>query len=483
MEEKKSTTTTKRLRQIKVEPISQPPTPEKTINNKNETLRKLSDPPRRSQRTSSKKSDDLGTTKKTIIIDETMDIVDDDVTVTEPSMYEDAVGSKLLPMNSTMLNPNSTMTIDRKLFNVTVVLEKVNDTTRPLSQKNSIQSINGSRKNSVKEQEKTYTVETPSERAPPPLAATVNNTLKKKLQALKKHYQQRDELITDDESSPERKNTRNFVTKKQKKVSSPLVSDEDNDDDDDSDEVAPSTPLAELSKMKNKKLKHKANALFSPYGKESVKKKVEAFEQAVKSPVKIPVAIDAPTRVTRTKTRAMKAAEDIDNDLQPPITLAQKLARKSIAKAKKISLNCEKRKQDEGKENALESAQKQSTRLQKLSEKLMAKQKERITPVKKSRLQMPMSVTKLHQTPAKQVHLPIKPLTASKIYNMGSSTESLTISKPNSKLGSTDSLNDKKKAVVDEDDARWRKEEAMKQQSEDKRRRREEKELKNKLAR
>lgn len=95
---------------------------------------------------------------------------------------------------------------------------------------------------------------------------------------------------------------------------------------------------------------HKLNALFSPYGAESVKKRVQAFEQA--SSPKF-VETDASTRVTRTKTRAMAAAaasESLVQPVQPVQSLAQKLARKSLAKAKKISLAKQIKDLDESKE-------------------------------------------------------------------------------------------------------------------------------------
>lgn len=177
----------------------------------------------------------------------------------------------------------------------------------------------------------------------------------------------------------------------------------------------------------------------------------------------------------------MKAAEGVDI-VPTPITNAQKLARKSLAKAKRISLIRQKREQDESKENTTTNVEQKNNKIDLASEKLLAKIKERITPIKKSRLQMPMSVSKLHQTPAKQIQMPMKALTSSKNHhNIVSSTELLLSSKANSKFGSTDSLD--KKKLIDEDDARWRKEEAMKQQSEEKRKKREEKEMKNKLAR
>lgn len=58
---------------------------------------------------------------------------------------------------------------------------------------------------------------------------------------------------------------------------------------------------------------------------------MKAFEQVALSPKNEELAV----RVTRTKTRAMTAANYSEI---PTPTLAQKSARKSLAKAKKISL-------------------------------------------------------------------------------------------------------------------------------------------------
>lgn len=99
---------------------------------------------------------------------------------------------------------------------------------------------------------------------------------------------------------------------------------------------------------------HKGNALFSPYALDSVKKRVAAFEQAgLNSPKSTEVETDAPTRITRTKTRAMAAAaasEQPAQPVQPVQSIGQKLARKSLARAKKISLAKQTKDSDDGKE-------------------------------------------------------------------------------------------------------------------------------------
>ncbi|XP_015118043.1 inner centromere protein [Diachasma alloeum] len=401
--------------------------------------------------------------KTPIIIDETLELPEND-TITDPSLYEDAVG-KSIPMNSTM-NPNTTMTIDRKMMNATVVLEKINETitikkssinSQPTSQKTSLQSV-------------------------PMISPVValesvltqpKRTLQNKLAALKASLanQEFDAILTDDESSPERKGLPKKPKrlpeklKKPRKVSS-------------SEEESPSTPQkiprTDSKSKPLRDLKYKSNALFSPYAKESVKRKVEAFEQAVQNSPK--QDMDPPTRVTRTKTRAMAAAAV--EEVPHVQTLAQKLARKSLAKAKKISLTRQKRENDESKENLLASATK-TKYFPMPNEKLTIKQSQRTTPISKSRMQMPMSVNRIHHTPASHIPPP-KSVTASKAHGVGS-TESLVASKPLSKSGSMDSLAEKKRLA--EEDARKKKEENLKALSEEKKRKREEKELKNKMAR
>ncbi|KAF7996350.1 hypothetical protein HCN44_001982 [Aphidius gifuensis] len=372
IEEKETHAKRGRPVKVKTEPVSLPASPEKTINEPETPVKQLSQPVRQSQRSSVQKINSVNNNiKQSVVIDETMDVDDDDITITEKSTYEDALPvGKNVPMNSTMLNPNSTMTIDRKMLNVTVVLEKI-DKVQSISQKNSLQSNIGSQRNSVQEQEKTYTVTTPTEVVS--AAISSKERLQNKLHALKQQYQQQQELITDDESSPDNRKkvkpvknqNEKIPTKKTRVLRSSLIS----EDDDDEDNVAPS-PLKKPSKLKDKKLKstttatttttttdatqYKSTTLFSPYAKNSVKKKVEAFEQAVNSPANKAVAVDVPTRVTRTKTRAMKAAEGAELPTPTPMTNAQKLARKSLAKAKKISLIRQKREQDERSTDSLD---------------------------------------------------------------------------------------------------------------------------------
>lgn len=276
--------------------------------------------------------------EKNDIIDQTLSApVTDDID--EPSMYEDAL-PKHPPIMSSTMKVSSTL-ID-KMMNVTVVLEPLskqimlNETVT--IKKSSVNSINDELNNKQHiEQNNTiindenklsscYSSET---------KMTSKNQEKDKFQQFKDAMANKefDELITDDESSPEINRVRGKVqnlkvdvnSKKQKKIiQSPSTSD---------DEVL-NTPVRPVMKenaaLKEIKSTYKSNILFSPYAKESVKKRVEAFEQVCMSSPRL-IDEDAPVRITRTKTRAMAAAE-------ADKTVAQKLARKSLARAKKISL-------------------------------------------------------------------------------------------------------------------------------------------------
>ncbi|XP_012254291.2 inner centromere protein A-like isoform X2 [Athalia rosae] len=238
---------------------------------------------------------------------------------------------------------------------------------------------------------------------------------------------------------------------------------------------------------KESKSTRKANALFSPYATDSVKKRVEAFEQVgLNSPKS--VEINAPTRVTRTKTRAMAAAETTTNvvpPMQPVQSVAQKLARKSLAKAKKISLARQIKDSEESKENdRSSSASMKSKKLLVINEKTMQKQQLRTTPLTKSRLQQPMSVNRLHQTPMNgqtfSNHTGV--MSASRgniITNMDSFLQS---AKQAQQISLAEKIEEKRRKA-NEEDVRRKREEALKAMAEEKKRKREEKQLKNKLAR
>lgn len=261
------------------------------------------------------------------IISPTTDIV-------EESIYEDAIGKPTPIMNSTL---KYSSILPEKILNATVVLE-------PLQQQRKLNETVVIDKTSNKQSNRDNDREEPS-----------SNKVQDNMQLNEEVMRQNDaldmynDLITDDESSPEMQKSKKQVQKQKKNLA--YMSSNDNDDDD--DEV-PNTPvnkakdnfkepvaLSQIAQV-NKPM-FKANALFSPYAKESVKKRVEAFEQAV---IQSPKSVDvnAPTRITRTKTRAMAAKEAEEDAKSTDKSYTQILARKSLAKAKKIACLVEKNK-------------------------------------------------------------------------------------------------------------------------------------------
>lgn len=260
------------------------------------------------------------------IISPTTDIV-------EESIYEDAIGKPTPIMNSTLKYSyvvtekmlNATVVLEplppQRILNETVVIQKGSRSTVP-SQWNSRE--NSKEKTSLKKAQQSST------------------------QSIKEAVEQNmyNGLITDDESSPEQKKSRKQIAKKQKKRILSVSED---------DEV-PNTPVRNVkenfkgpiapSVKQDIKTMYKSNALFSPYAKESVKKRVEAFEQAVMQSPKS-VDVNEPTRITRTKTRAMTAAAEAEAEIKnTDKNYTQILARKSLAKAKKIAYFVEKQKKD-----------------------------------------------------------------------------------------------------------------------------------------
>ncbi|XP_024226484.1 uncharacterized protein LOC112213665 [Bombus impatiens] len=115
-----------------------------------------------------------------------------------------------------------------------------------------------------------------------------------------------DELLTEDESSPEAKKSeanikKQGIKKRQRRQNRSMTSSED---------AILNTPTKPSSREKNTitgfqeiRNTYKSNALLDPYIKVSVKKRIEAFEQADMNSPKLSVDIDAPTRISRTKTR------------------------------------------------------------------------------------------------------------------------------------------------------------------------------------
>ncbi|XP_012541233.1 inner centromere protein A [Monomorium pharaonis] len=383
--------------------------------------------------------------------------------VEEPSMYEDAIGKPVPIMNSTL--KNSLLVPSEKTLNVAVVLERLQQRPK-LNETIVIQKANANNSKRSKEME--------------------NVKITDNMQSYQQAYTQHNDcngLITDDESSPEiKKPKKQLGGKKQlnKNQGKNILSTS-------SEEEIPNTPISKMRKnVQENKVMYKSNALFSPYAKESVKKRVEAFEQVVKQSPKS-VEVDAPTRMTRTKTRAMVNAEAEIKCGEKNVT--QILARKSLAKAKKISLAKQKKNDDEFKE-VKESANKEQlperinkllmTHIDKPNIKQMSQLK--TTPLNKLKLMQPsLSVTRLH-TPSNTQNLSNYPkaLTASRA-NIVTNVESF-IQPPKSmtKTNSVEKLEEKKRH---EEDARKKRDEALRLQTEEKRRKRQEKELKNKLAR
>lgn len=405
--------------------------------------------------------------------------------IDEPSMYEDALPKHPPIMNSTMkVSPN----LINKIMNATVVLEHLprqlllNETVT--IKKNSVNLISNENNNKQQNIERNDNITSDNNKLNNCDSSDTKSQSKKeqkdKIQQLKEAMANKefDELITDDESSPELKKVRGKVkhakvnnAKKQNQMilQSPSTSDE---------EVL-NTPVKLIPKenatLKDIKSAYRPNALFSPYAKESVKKRVEAFEQVCMSSPKLN-DVDAPTRITRTKTRAMAAAEADKN-------VAQKLARKSLAKAKRISLAKQVKEEEEIKENKYNTGNKHQLLLQ--NEKTNSKIRHRITPLSKPKIQLPMSVNRIAQTPVNNFILPnsTKALTGSRTNILTSMDSFIPILKTTNKRNSIDKLEEIKRKQANDENARRKREEALRLQTEEKKRKRQEKELKNRLAR
>ncbi|XP_043278519.1 inner centromere protein A isoform X2 [Venturia canescens] len=406
-----------------------------------------------------------------------------DVTM-DASLYEDAIG-KSIPMNSTM-NPNTTVTIDRKIMDVTVVLDHIkmprqmNETVT--LKKTTRSSFNADKTLVNKEQPIVENTIPQSPRATTVLQSKMH--LPTKMQTFKETFAnpEFDALITEDESSPEKEDKKNKKANEPKNkvpvketkrfTRSSLITDDDDVYEVSATPPRPKTVLRDANNLKPPKNSYKANALFSPYSKESVKKRVEAFEQAGLNSPKT-VEIDAPARLTRTKTRALAAAASETLFTQTGLTVAQKAARKSLSRAKEIAKMKERKENEESKEK--------TSRLLAMSEKYALKQQQRTTPIGKSRLQMPMSVSRIPHTPSDSHIIPNKPMSAVKS-NITSVDSFMQPPKTLTKSSSNDNLAEKRRRVNDEDVKRKR-EETLKALTEEKKRKREEKELKNKLAR
>ncbi|XP_076231859.1 inner centromere protein isoform X2 [Calliopsis andreniformis] len=453
---------------------------------KNEVLQSSS----RSTRSSSRKrtlshTNDLSIKESDNIIDDTV-IAPKDVDIEEHSMYEDAIGKPTPIMNSTM-NLNSTF-VAHKMMNATVVLEplsaiKLNETVT-ITKK-----ISNSTENRDNTQWKVPEVK-PQQKSPRTSKAVSPNskTLQDRMQKLKEAMinKEFDELITEDESSPEikkpRKNIkRQEVKKRQKQITKSETSSED--------EVlgTPVKPLKEKNtgpSLQDIRNTYKSNALFSPYAKESVKKRVEAFEQAGLNSPKATIEIDAPTRITRTKTRAIAAAqaESSESIKATEKSVAHKLARKSLAKAKKISLAKQVKDVDEYKENKMQGLQKLGKATVPIEKLNLKQQQLKTTPLGKIKTQLPMSVNRIPQTPNQTITNNYKAFSATRANIITSVDSFVQAPKSVNRRNSIDKLEEKKRKLND-DNARKKREEALRTQMEEKRRKRQEKELKNKLAR
>lgn len=240
------------------------------------------------------------------IINETLD------ETVEPSLYEDAINRPMQPVMSSTMNPESTATLDR-ILGASVAIEPI--PKGPMFDKTV--TLNKRPSDSVSDYKPSILSLKQMNHDPKLSAARV--VLKKNIRI--------DDLLTDDESSPERKSGKN---KRITRSSSSAMSDGDQ---------VPATPKNKLPTDKEFKIPsaiksvHKRPPLFSPYAKDSVKRRVEAFEQVALSPKSSPaIAEDVAGRVTRNKMRALAAAASVE------IPVFQKLARKSLVKAKKISL-------------------------------------------------------------------------------------------------------------------------------------------------
>ncbi|XP_076749010.1 inner centromere protein isoform X2 [Xylocopa sonorina] len=414
--------------------------------------------------------------KSDILVNDTVIAPTGSNDIEESSMYEDAIGKPTPIMNSTM-NFNSTYNV-QTMGNVTVVLERIS--TMQLNETVTIErTLLNNNKQEMVEQNNEFKLPKVAK-----LASRSSITLQDRIQGLKEMMKNKefDDLITEDESSPEVKKRRGNIKKRPKKPNTSMTSSED--------EVR-STPAKPNLKGVNTvtgfqeiRNAYKTNALFSPYAKESVKKRVEAFEQAGMNSPKPVVDIDASTRMTRTKTRAKQAAvaqaEASDSVNLPEKTVTQKLARKSLAKAMKISLAKQNKIVDEHKENKLLSAQKMSKATS--NEKTNNKQP-KTTPLGKTKTQLPMSVSRIPHTPVNQINTNSNRALSATRANIITTMESfIQPPKSVSKRNSLDKIDDKKRKLNDED-AKKKREEALRLQTEEKRRKRQEKELKNKLAR
>lgn len=262
------------------------------------------------------------------IINETVDT--SNINETLASMYEDAIGKPVPIMNSTM-NPNSALYM-RKIMDATVVIEPLVTNKKICNETITIQKSVFKEPTPLKKINATTPVVVMEK-------MSIDNNSSKNSDVIKRSSRNKkitehattsdtyNDLITDDDSSPERKGHRTFKGKRHTRSNS-MLSEVDN-------KIISCTPIQALKSNKNFELSAKTKttytpaALFSPYAKDSVKKKIEAFEQVTVSPSKAETN-KVIGRVTRTKTRALGASTGATSNT----SIAQKLARKSLDKAK-----------------------------------------------------------------------------------------------------------------------------------------------------
>ncbi|XP_066592072.1 inner centromere protein A [Prorops nasuta] len=395
--------------------------------------------------------------------------------VEESSLYEDAIAKDLPIMNST-LKQTSIVVTEKPMMNVTVVIEPLklphflNETvtlnkalTRSSGKKSNGSddklSSNGCsyrKSNStslINRNDKTFSI--------PVVTGCNSKNMQKAI----------NDLITDDESSPELKRVKRKVNGANDRLYT--------SSDDELEFIPPKKLLKEAkqSPLKNVKNLKNNNVLFSPYAKESVKKRVEAFELASMNSPTINDS-DVPTRMTRTKTKALLNQNAESNNIQDSgKSIAQQLARKSLAKAKKVSRARDTKESDEIKENNIYMTQNINNKAV-LNGK--AKQQLKATPINNTKLKLPVSVSRIQHTPNNQASY-TKTLTVPRS-NIATHIDSFL---PSIKITNIDKdkLEDKRKKVVNDEDARRKKDEALRLITEEKKRKRQEKELKNKLAR
>ncbi|XP_033229873.1 inner centromere protein A-like isoform X2 [Belonocnema kinseyi] len=386
-----------------------------------------------------------------------------------------------------VIKSNSKEPLER-MMNVTVVLEpvrKMNETVT-VSKASKERSNSGSVPNSSTISTTRKVTEATNERNHSPFSVPL---LIPKIAVSKLNpVVELDALMTDDDSSPERKQSRGKKLQKLRSVAKIKDGESESEkartgprritrssliSDDEVDCTPGRKVLGDMNSERNKKEAKggfKSNALFSPYAKESVRKRVEAFEQAV---LASPTVEETEMRLTRTKTRALAAANENGEHVSNPPTNTQKLARKSLAKAKQILRAKDAKDVEECKEKLVPN------------DKVVQKQQQRITPNSKIRPPMPSSTSRIQATPSNSQTLSnySKAMTGSRT-NIVTNVDSFIQTKGSAqKPSSADKISEEKRKKQQEEDAKRKRDEVLKLQMEEKKRKREQKEKKNRLAR